>query len=333
MITVIVPVYNVEKYVSQCLESIIKQSYQDLEIIVVDDGSTDKSGIICDELAQRDKRITVYHTDNHGLSAARNYAIDRAKGECIAFLDSDDWLETNAYERLISIATENNADVISFRFYQEYVNRTEESEKAREVFTVEGEDILKALVLEHRIGHDVWDKFYKASLFESIRYPEGRIFEDKATTYQILQKAQKLVYIPDCLIHYRNRENSLSNIHSMKSLVDYWTAYRERFDKLSQISNEYYKQSLSECMSAISRMWRWYAGCTKEEKSQAKETLNRMQQFTKEHSNEILNDPYYSNHVKWTCRYAKSRNPLVFKILYQMNHLYRSWNKNQYFAE
>ena len=191
----------------------------------MDDGSTDGSGKICDEYARKDERIRVYHTENRGLSAARNYGIDRAKGDYIAFLDSDDWLEENAYERLMGVAkgtgTESvrmqstGADVVAFRFYQEYVNGTFTSAGHEEGFTVEGEEILKALVLEQRIGHDVWDKIYKAELFVSIRYPEGRIFEDKATTYQILQKAGKLVYIPDCLIHYRNREGSLSNIKAL----------------------------------------------------------------------------------------------------------------------
>ena len=333
LISVVIPVYNVEKYLSQCLESVINQNYRKLEILVVDDGSTDKSGSICDEYAEKDNRITVFHTTNHGLSAARNYALNRATGEYIAFLDSDDWLEADAYQFLCTEAQSTGADIVHFRFYQEYVNRTMESTGSKNRFVVEGDEVLRSLVLKKKISDDVWDKFYKANLFHTIRYPKGKIFEDKAVTYQLIRKSKKLVYLPDCLIHYRNRNNSLSNIHSMKSLVDYWLAYRERFEVLSVLSQEYYQISLAECIAAISRMWRWYDGCSKEEKKQAGKCLDEMQQFVKEHYSIIMNDSRYSKHIKLTCLYARSRNPLCFKALYWLNQVYRSFNKDVYFDE
>lgn len=333
LLSVVIPVYNVEKYLPQCLDSVISQSYKKLEILIVDDGSTDKSGFICDEYAERDKRIAVYHTANHGLSAARNYALDRATGDYIAFLDSDDWLEADAYSILLKEAMCTGADIVHFRFYQEFVNNTRESSGSKDCFIVEGDAILRALLLEKRVSDDVWDKFYKASLFKTIRYPEGRIFEDKAVTYQLVKKSSKLVYLPNCLIHYRNRTNSLSNIHSMKSLVDYWLAYRERFETLSTVSQECYQITLAEAVSAISRMWRWYAGCSKEEKRQAQKYLDEMQQFVKEHGSSIIHNSAYSKHVRLTCLYARIRNPICFKILYSLNQLYRSVNRDVYFDE
>ena len=333
LISVVIPVYNVEKYLPQCLDSVISQSYKNMEILVVDDGSTDKSGLICDEYAERDKRIAVFHTANHGLSAARNYALDRATGDYIAFLDSDDWLEADAYSILLKEAMRTGADIVHFRFYQEFVNNTRESSGSKDRFIVEGDAILRVLLLEKRVSDDVWDKFYKAGLFKTIRYPEGRIFEDKAVTYQLVKKSSKLVYLPNCLIHYRNRTNSLSNIHSMKSLVDYWLAYRERFETLSTVSQECYQITLSEAVSAISRMWRWYDGCSKEEKRQAQKYLDEMQQFVKEHGSSIIHNSAYSKHVRLTCLYVRIRNPICFKILYSLNQLYRSVNRDVYFGE
>lgn len=327
MISVIVPVYNVEKYVRQCLDSVINQTYRDLEIIVVDDGSTDGSGRICDEYD--DPRIRVYHTENHGLSAARNYALDRSHGDYIAFLDSDDWLELDALETFLAIAQNTDADIVACRFYQEYKNTTVEPGGVSTEFIVEGPDILSSMILEHKLTEDVWNKFYRASLFDSIRYPEGRIFEDKATTYKLLQRAERLAYTPDYLIHYRNRVGSLSNIHSMKSLIDYWLVYRERFDTLSPISTAYYKTSLSTAVGAISRMWRWYAGCSKEEKRQGKPILDEMQTFMEEHRREIMRGPY-SKHVKATCWYSRN-NPVIFKLLFTMNSIYRKINRNVFF--
>lgn len=103
-------------------------------------------------------------------------------------------------------------------------------------FIVKDSDVLDTMLIDRKLTEDVWNKFYRASLFDSIRYPEGRIFEDKATTYKLLQKTSVLAYTPSYLIHYRNRANSLSNIHSMKSLVDYWVVYRERYDTIGGIS-------------------------------------------------------------------------------------------------
>ncbi len=330
MISVIVPVYNVEAYLPACLDSVIRQTYTDLEILVVDDGSTDGSGAICDRYRERDGRIRVFHTENHGLSAARNYALDRMGGQYIAFIDSDDWFEENALQTLLDTALNAGADIAACRFYPEYVNKTAAPEGAEEPFTVGGEEVLKAMVIDRRMTEDVWNKLYRAELFDGIRYPEGRIFEDKATTYRLLRKAALLSYTPSPLIHYRNRANSLSNIHSMKSLVDYWRVYRERFSTIGGISEQYYKAALSEAVGAVSRMWRWYAGCSKEEKEGARETLDEMQRFIAEHGSEVLSGPY-SRHVKAACRFAKSRSRVVFRLLFTLNKLYRSKNRNQYF--
>ncbi len=329
LISVIVPVYNVERYLRQCLDSVIGQTYRNLEILVVDDGSSDGGGRICDEY-KRDDRVQVFHTDNHGLSAARNYALGRSHGDYIAFLDSDDWLELNALESFFTTAQSTGADIVACRFYQEFKNTTVEPRGENTEFIVEGEQILNSMILDHKLTEDVWNKFYKADLFNGIRYPEGMIFEDKATTYKLLQKASTLAYTPACLIHYRNRANSLSNVHSMKSLIDYWIVYRERYDTLGSLSDTYYRIALSEVIGAVSRMWRWYAGCTEEEKKQGKITIDAMLQFVEKHRNEVLSGSF-SRHIKATCYYARTQNPLVFKLLYSMNSIYRKKNRNMYF--
>lgn len=328
-ISVIIPVYNVERYLRQCLDSVVGQTYRNLEILIVDDGSADGSGNICDDY-RTDSRVHVFHTENRGLSASRNYALDRLHGDYIAFIDSDDWFEETALQTFLTTAQETGADIVGCQFYQEYVDKTVKPSGFDTEFVAEGLDILASMILDHKLTEDMWDKFYRASLFHSIRYPEGLIFEDKATTYKLLQRASILAYTPAPLIHYRNREGSLSNVHSMKSLTDYWTVYRERFDTLSSISDQYYKTALSEAVGAISRMWRWYAGCAKEEQRRVEKTLEEMQQFLEEHRREVIHGSY-SKHVKATCWYARN-NPLVFKLLYSMNTLYRSRNRNKFFT-
>lgn len=332
LISVIVPVYNVEKYLRQCLNSILVQTYRNLEILLIDDGSPDRCGQICDEYAEKDPRITVFHTPNRGLSAARNLGIEHAHGDYIGFVDSDDWIEPDMFETLLRKAEETDADIVTCRFYQEYTNRTEKFPSPENEFTVEGAEVLRTYLLNHTICQDAWNNLYKASLFTGIRYPEGRDFEDIATKYCLLQKAEKLVYLPACLLHYRNRKNSLSNNHSLKSLVDYWLAYKERFDALSHVSEEYYRLTLAEAVNAVSRMWRWLAGCPKEEQQQAGKWLDEMQQFIAEHDDEIMKGSF-SHHVRATCRYAKSQNPAVFRALYLMTLLYRGGPSSENYYE
>jgi len=331
MISIIVPVYNVEPYLRKCLDSILDQTYRDLEILIIDDGSTDGSGEICDEY-KKDERVRVFHTENKGLSCARNLGLDSANGDYIAFIDSDDWFEETALQTFLTTAQDTGADIVGCEFYQEYKDRTVKPGENNTEYVVEGDEVLKTMVIDHKLTEDVWNKFYRVSLFEGICYPEGLIFEDKATTYKLLQKAQVLAYTPTPLIHYRNREGSLSNVHSMKSLVDYWVVYRERFDTLSHISDQYYRVALSESIGAISRMWRWYAGCGEEEQRRAEKTLEEMQQFLEEHRREILQGSY-TKHVKATCWYARTQNPLVFKVLHSMNTLYRNRNRNKYYEQ
>lgn len=333
MVSVIIPVYNVEKYLPQCLDSVITQTYRDLEIILVDDGSTDKSGIICEEYARRDERITVYHTANQGLSAARNYGLDRVKGEYIAFLDSDDWFAQNAIQSFITTAQKTNADIVVCRYYVEYVGSTTEYPEPLEPFMAEGDAVLATLVLERRVNNTAWNKFYQAPLFEGIRYPKGRIFEDIATTWLVFSRCEKLAYIPSCLIHYRNRENSLSNNHSLQSLTDYWLAYKERFDVLSPLSEAYYQRTLTDCITAISRTWRWFAACSPAEKRQAEPVFEEMQQFAAAHRSEILQNPSYSRYTKMFCAFAGIRNLFVFRVLYAATSLYRVFRRKRYYKE
>ena len=334
MISVIVPVYNVEPYLEKCLDSILAQTFSDMEVLIIDDGSTDRCGEICDRYATLDHRIRVFHTANRGLSAARNLGLDHMQGQYVGFVDSDDWIEPEMYNKLFCIMQETYADIVTCRFYQEYKDRTEESSGPLSMFTVEGNDILRTYILQHNICQDSWNNLFKADLFESIRYPEGRSFEDYSIKPPLLQEALKMVYTPDCLLHYRNRHNSLSKAHTLKSNVDYWLVYRERFDYLSSISEEYYRLSLTQAIGAIGRMWRWIGAFSKEERQQAQVWLDEMQQFNNMHFKEIMKDPAYSQYTKFICLCAKSNSSLLFKALYAINRICRRnrINDKEYYA-
>ena len=198
-ISVIVPVYNVENYISKCIESIINQTYANLEIIIVDDGSTDKSGDICNYYAKKDERIIHIHQENQGMSIARNNALDIAKGEYIGFVDSDDWIEPNMYYTLYDNAIAYDADISMCNFYYVY-NSGQKSPYSNE------NDDIKVLDGIYKIAHNIrlsnnciWNRLYKRHLFDDIRFPEWKTFEDVFIMHRVIDNANKLVLSSKCL--------------------------------------------------------------------------------------------------------------------------------------
>lgn len=225
MISVIVPVYNTELYLRQCLDSILCQTYRDLEILLIDDGSTDKSGKICDEYAKCDNRIIVIHTKNHGLSSARNLGLRNAKGEYVGFVDSDDYIEPNMYECLYRQIEKTGADISNCGGWREYQN----SKFDYNVFDglLIGTEQIRALILG-QISNAAWNKLYKRNCWTGIRFPEGHNYEEYATAYRIFLKTHSISCISKHLYHYRMRVGSIVHTPSMNNLKDYWIAIYER---------------------------------------------------------------------------------------------------------
>ena len=279
MISVIVPVYNVEPYLRKCLDSILVQTYRDLEILTIDDGSTDGSGRICDEYAGKDDRIKVSHTENRGLSAARNLGLDNATGDWVGFVDSDDWIEPDMYEVLLRKAEETGADVVECGCYLEYPRGTVEIN--RPSISVSGVEAIQYLLRED-ISNAVWDKLWKRRCFDNIRFPEGRIFEEHATTYRVFGAISALCTISSIKYHYFYRPKSLSQIHSIKNLTDCWISNLERKEALwDQVNNDGKKQLLRLCAISIARTWAYLCDCTKSDREKNTDTIQKMSIFTK----------------------------------------------------
>lgn len=211
-ITVIVPVYNVEKYLDRCMESILAQTYTKLEIILVDDGSKDSSGRLCDTYAQKDSRVKVIHKVNGGLSSARNAALDIAQGEYIGFVDSDDYISVDMFRQLYLACEKNNSDIaICCHYTQRGDKLLIEDPIEDEDRQYTGKEALEILIRDQGMKNYAWDKLYKALLFQGIRYPDGRNYEDIATTYQLFYRARRLCSIPQYLYYYQIREGSISS--------------------------------------------------------------------------------------------------------------------------
>lgn len=213
LISVIVPIYKVEKYLPQCIDSILAQTYPNLEIILVDDGSPDGCGGICDAYAAKDRRIRVIHKENGGLSHARNAGIDIARGDYLAFVDSDDYLEPDTYEAMLDAARRHNSKLVCAGRYDE----DEQSGESSPGLCPEREEFLSAEALIRRIfrweqlDSASWDKLYAKELFRDIRYPIGRVVEDVPTTYRLVLLAGGGVLLPKPVYHYRHRAGSITN--------------------------------------------------------------------------------------------------------------------------
>ena len=212
LISVIIPVYNVEQYLPRCLDSVLCQTYQNLEIILVDDGTKDSSGEICDAYALRDPRIRVIHKENGGLSSARNAGIDIAGGEYLAFLDSDDKIEPNAYESLLSLAMKYDVELVCGGRFDVDSETGAQSiglcPQREEV--ISGEELVRRIFLWENIDSAAWDKLYHKRLFRQIRYPVGMVTEDVPTTFHIALDAGRAAMLPLPIYHYYHRPGSIT---------------------------------------------------------------------------------------------------------------------------
>lgn len=212
LISIIVPIYKVEQYLDRCIQSIVRQTYQNLEIILVDDGSPDNCSQICDEWAKIDSRIKVIHKENGGLSDARNAGMQIATGEWIGFVDSDDWIHPRMYEKLHETMENKEADISVCQF----VKRTDINEKDFEVGTntvhevvYQTEAALKELILDRAVKQVVWNKLYRRDVLQDIYFEVGKYNEDEFWSYQVIANAKKITTIDFIGYFYFQRTDSI----------------------------------------------------------------------------------------------------------------------------
>lgn len=228
-ISVIVPIYNVEKYLDKCVSSIVGQTYSDIEIILVDDGSPDGCPAMCEEWAKRDSRIRVIHKENGGLSSARNAGLDVARGEYISFIDSDDYISERMLESLHGAIERARADICSCGIVNVYEDGTEVAWNIKDMVG-DSEAFLRGLYDDSAVPVAACNKLYKKELWNEMRFPEGRLCEDAFTTYLLLDKAKLAVQISDGLYYYRIRSGSIMTSGFRPQKMDEEEAWRRNFE-------------------------------------------------------------------------------------------------------
>ena len=235
LISIIVPVYKVAPYLPKCLESLINQTYKNIEILLIDDGSPDESGDICEKYAESDHRIQVFHINNQGISATRNFAIDRARGKYLMFVDSDDWVEPDYCRIPYETAAANDADLVVFPYStitDDGVTETLSIEKDGRISKREAIDLL----FFSRIGCVIWNKLYRKKVFAGIRFPEDTYYEDVGTTHKLIISSDKIFAVNNALYNYRiERPGSVTSCSDRKHLQDKTAMYRRRSEDLRAI--------------------------------------------------------------------------------------------------
>ena len=225
-ISIIVPVYKVERYLRECLDSILGQTFGDWECILVDDGSPDGCPQICDEYAARDPRFRVIHRANGGQAAARNSGLREARGRYIGFVDPDDWIAPQLFERLYRLITEHGADMVQVGFQKEYVGFFRSEDLIKRVSVLDRKELARELTFDHRIPSYMWNKLFRREVINT-EFPEGKVFEDAAALNRWVRDIRSTVLAPDRLYHYRMRKSSILHSEFSRQL-DYFEFFRER---------------------------------------------------------------------------------------------------------
>lgn len=258
LISVIVPIYHVEQYLRRCIDSIIGQTYKNLEIILVDDGSDDGCPAICDEYARKDNRIVVIHKDNGGLSDARNVGIDIAKGEYLAFVDSDDYIHRDMYRILMKELIKSDSDVSMSTYKYVYDGKPDEQDITyEEDYSIETMSGIQAQYSYYSDDKKLeltvaWNKLYKKELFSDLRYPKGKIFEDEFTTYKALYRSKKVCYVNLPLYYYLQRNNSIIGLMHGQRDSKVVEAYLQRVGFYRENNEEVlWRKSVMHCIHMI----------------------------------------------------------------------------------
>ncbi len=219
LVSIIVPVFNLEHEISKCLFSILFQKYQNYEVIVIDDGSTDNSLSICKNFSKKDSRIKVFHQNNLGLSAARNTGIKKTSGDLIAFIDGDDNVDPTFISRLVEALKKSRAD-IAVCGYSEFHGNKFKSFAPKSKVTSGKEALFSLLTRQENLDILAWNKIYKKSLFDNISFPAGKNHEDNLTTYKLYANAKKVAYLNEPLYNYIRHKNSITKKEKVLDLLN-----------------------------------------------------------------------------------------------------------------
>ena len=311
-ISIIVPVYKVEPYLRRCLDSIVNQTYRNLEIILVDDGSPDCCGAICDEYAAEDGRIIVIHQENKGLSAARNAGLDIARGDYIQFVDSDDWIELETCATVLGIAKDRQADIVCFGFNRVLSSGGFIPLSVSLSSDIDKSDLIRQLVWRYGPIRDfVWNKFFINKLFDDVRFPEGKTYEDMWVTYRLIHTADRIYAMDSVLYNYVIREGSItSRRFDADTITNLIAAYEQPIEFLQSYYPEYADKQISVAFRELLNGW-----CLLRRSPEYAAIKKKLDDFSKKYQSKMGTLARYNKTI-WLYHYCRPLSFLYIKQRY-----------------
>lgn len=273
-VSIIIPIYKTEKYLPECVASVLNQTYGNLQIILVDDGSPDRCGDICDQYAETDRRIQVVHKENGGLSDARNAGLPLADGDFVFYLDADDYLEADAIALLMEEQAKTSADIVTANFFYTYPDHEDAACHYRSEAVLSNYDAMKALV-SGEIETFAWGKLLRAELAKKYPFPRGKQFEDHYWTHHVFGDAEKTAVLSQILVHYRQRSDSISFTYDLDRL-DILGGWMDRKEYLQR----HYPDLVEICMQQYAQRYVGIAWLVLTRmKTHRKEAFKRLRHF------------------------------------------------------
>ena len=317
LISVIVPVYNIEKYVGKAIETIIGQTYGDLEIILVDDGSTDKSGEICERYAGKDDRIVVVHQENGGLSKARNTGTRIAKGDAIAYIDGDDYIHPCYFEILAKNLTEHNADIsvcgMQVVSENEYEELTHSKDVENAAVDISAEEAIEGMLSQKRFSLSSCAKLYKRKIAQSHYFPEQELFEDYYTVYRFFTEAAAVTYTDAGLYYYLKRAGSITKKKYSHQMMDYIKHGEQVIDHVKQSGQQLMDAAISRLVWAC-----FYIVTHIDDSSKYREDEEYCWNYIKKYRTKVIRDNSAVKKEKMLCALSMfGKKPL--KLVYKMS--------------
>lgn len=335
VISIIIPVYNTEEYLRQCVASVCAQTFPDIAILLIDDGSTDGSGVICDRFAEEDPRVRVFHTENRGHYLARNIGLEEARrngSRYIGFVDSDDWVDPEMFEALLERARETGADITECGWRCEYPDRSNEWVPAEGVFGTD--DALYQLFKGQ--AHDCfWNKLWKISCFDGFTFPAAQAYTDMIITYRIFARSDTVAGIEKAYYHYRQSDRSIVYQHDMR-LLTLWESNVEKYEYIrstmkERLDPERYADAeeaqMRKCVTAAVKNWVWWNGNPKEEREKHRGGLRAMFRFIRERV-PVFGRRGWSPRLRAAALLARFPDRLAVSLAWHANHLARPLRKH-----
>lgn len=311
-ISVIVPVYKVEPYIHKCVDSILAQTFTDYELILVDDGSPDTCGNICDEYAQKDARIHVIHKENGGLSDARNAGVKIACGEYVIFIDSDDYIDADMLSYLYENLKKADADMATCGIYEVYADRIEKQEEEPD-FVCSGEEAFRCILRGHTIRGEIWNKLIKRSCISDLEFPKGKLYEDIFYTVDMMQRIKKVAVGTKPKYYYLHRSDSITGKAYRPKLFDIIDGYTKNYQVVQHAFPKLEEEA--ECLW----IWSRFIVLDKmllEENYRSIDRFEELVTFIKQHFRRIIKNPYFQRNRKISAIVLLISIPLYRKLVF-----------------